>query len=48
MGGGICQKVMLLHNPFSKMGDKWEGGVKNSQKIGDVIYGWPQSETIHG
>ena len=24
------------------MGDKGEGAVKKSQKMGDVIYGWPQ------
>ena len=31
-GGGICQKVMLLHKPISKIGDKGEGGVKNLKK----------------
>ena len=38
-GKGILQKVMLLHK--SKMGNKGEGGIKKSLKMGDVIYGWP-------
>ena len=37
--GEICQKVILLHK--SKMGDKREGGIKRSLKMGDVIYGRP-------
>ena len=32
-GGGIWQKVMLLHKPiFSKIDDKGKGGVKNLMK----------------
>ena len=39
--GGSAKMWCYSLSLFSKMGDKGKRGVKNSQKRGDAIYGWP-------
>ena len=40
--------ITLATSPFSKMGGKGEGGVKNLKKMGDVIYGQSLGKLIFG
>ena len=40
-GGGICQQVTLLHKPIYQNGGRWVGRGQKSQKMDDIIYGWP-------
>ena len=40
-GGGICQQVKLLHKPIYQNGGRWVGRGQKSQKMDDIIYGWP-------